>query len=87
MPYKLEATVVGQKGKCVAGHKVGDKIDLNDIKAPPICKGLLSALQSQAMVLKFDGNLPWLKDKDVARIACPDPENPVVVEIKRTKVE
>ncbi len=73
--------------ECPRGHKVGDKIDLNDIKAPPICKPLLNALQSPAMALMFGAELPWLKDKDVTRIACPDPENPVVVEIRRTKVD
>ncbi len=85
--YKLEATVVEQKGHCVAGHKVGDKFELNDIKAPSICRPLLNAIEAQAMVLKYGGDMPWLKDKDIARIACPDPENPVIVEIKRIKVE
>ena len=85
MIYKIEAVVVEQKGTCVAGHKVGDKIELNDIKAPSICRPLLNALNGQAMTLKYGGDMPWLKDKDVTRIACPDPENPVVVEIKRIK--
>lgn len=48
---------------------------------------MLNALQSPAMALMFGADLPWLKDKDVTRIACPDAENPLVVEIKRTKVE
>lgn len=56
--YKLETTVVEQKGNCVAGHKVGDKIDLNDITSPPICRPLLNALNAQAMVLKYGGNMP-----------------------------
>lgn len=85
--YKLEATVIEQKGHCVAGHKVGDKFDLNDIKAPPICRPLLNALNAQAMALKYGSNIPWLKDKDITRIVCPDPENPLVVEIKRIKEE
>lgn len=85
--YKLETTIVKQKGTCIAGHKVGDKIDLNDVKAPSICRPLLNVLNGQAMTLKCGGNMYWLKDKDVARIACPDPENPVVVEIKRIKLE
>ncbi len=85
--YKLEATVIEQKGFCVAQHKVGDKIDLNDIKAPPICRPLLNALNAQAMTLKYGGDMPWLKDKDTTKIACPDPENPIIVEIKRVKMD
>jgi len=84
--YKLEATIVEQKGHCAAGHKVGEKFDLNDVKAPPICKPLLNALEAQSMVLKFGGNMPWLKDKGITRIACPDPENPVIVELKRVEI-
>ncbi len=87
MLYEIKATVVEQKGTCVAGHKVGDEIDLNDIHAPKICRPLLNALEAQAMVLKYGGDMPWLKDKDTARVACPDPENPVIVEIKRVKQE
>lgn len=83
--YEITATVIEQKGTCVAGHKVGDTFDLNTIWAPKICRPLLNALASQAMVLKYGGDMPWLKDKDTARISCPDPENPLVVEIKRTK--
>lgn len=87
MMYELIATVIEQKGTCVAGHKVGDKIDLNSIWAPKICRPLLKALESQAMVLKYGGDMPWLKDKDIVRVSCPDPENPLVVEIKRIKKE
>ncbi len=85
MIYKLEATVVEQEGNCIAGYKVGDKIDLNDFKAPSICRPLLNALNAQAMVLKYEGDMPWLKDKEAIRITGSEPENLVVREIKRIK--
>ena len=33
--------------------------------------------------LQFGGHIPWEDDTNMARIACPDPDNPVVMEIRR----
>jgi uncharacterized repeat protein (TIGR04076 family) len=36
-------------------------------------------------VLRYGGEFPWEKDKDVTLVACPDVENPVVFKLRRLK--
>jgi uncharacterized repeat protein (TIGR04076 family) len=33
----------------------------------------------------FGGSFPWEKDPDVTTVACPDPDNPVVFELRRLR--
>jgi uncharacterized repeat protein (TIGR04076 family) len=80
---KIIARVISQKGTCEAGHKVGDEFVI-DQKAPAgFCTWALYTLFPFAEVLQFGGSFPWEKDGDTARVACPDPDNPVVFELRR----
>jgi uncharacterized repeat protein (TIGR04076 family) len=36
-------------------------------------------------VLRHGGEFPWEENKDKAHVACPDPFNPVVMELRRVK--
>jgi uncharacterized repeat protein (TIGR04076 family) len=36
-------------------------------------------------VLQFGGSFPWEEDRDKTTVACPDPANPVVFELKRLR--
>jgi len=80
---KVVATVVTQKGTCAAGHKVGDKFVMGDRTPPGMCSWAFYAIFPFAVVLQFGGSFPWGKDSDKITAACPDPENPVVFEIRR----
>ena len=80
---KIIARVVSQKGRCEAGHGVGDEFVI-DLTAPAgLCSWALYTLFPFAEVLQFGGSFPWEKDGDKARVACPDPDNPVVFELRR----
>jgi uncharacterized repeat protein (TIGR04076 family) len=81
---KVEVTVVSQKGKCVFGHKVGEKIvfDGRSVKGD-ICYSALMVLLPKVFALKYDASFPWAVDKNVIFNACPDGENPVVFEIRK----
>ena len=82
----IEVTVKSQKGKCAFGHKVGDKIafDGKTVKGN-ICYSALMVLLPKVYAMRYAAEFPWAKDKDAICNACPDAENPVAFEIRRTR--
>jgi uncharacterized repeat protein (TIGR04076 family) len=83
--YEVSATIISQEGKCVAGHKVGDKFLITDKTPPGMCAWAFYTIFPFASALQVGGSFPWEEDKDTAIIACPDPTNKVVYELKRLK--
>ncbi|MFC1953218.1 TIGR04076 family protein [Chloroflexota bacterium] len=81
---ELIAEVVSQKGTCAIGHRVGDKFTLGEKTVPDLCSWAYNSLFPFAKVLQFGGSLPWEKDKNKATVACPDADNPVVFELRRS---
>jgi uncharacterized repeat protein (TIGR04076 family) len=47
-----------------------------------MCSWAFYALFPFATVLQFGGSFPWEEDKDKTTVACPDPGNPVVFELR-----
>ena len=86
MPYIIEVTVKSQKGICAFGHKVGDRIifDGKSIKGD-ICYSALMTLLPKIYAMRYGAEFPWAENKDIIHNACPDPENPVVFEIRRVR--
>ena len=83
--YQFEVTVKSVSGDCIFGHKVGDKIffDGRTIKGD-ICYEVLSTILDRMNAMRFGVDYPFAKDNhNVINIACMDPYNPVVFEIKR----
>ena len=87
---KVILKVVSVKGHCAAGHKEGQEFDLSkdfmlgfsgDPKA--ICPSAFYAIYPSWGVLRHGGTLPWSENKDKAHVGCPDPFNPVVMELTR----
>jgi uncharacterized repeat protein (TIGR04076 family) len=78
------AKVISQKGTCEAQHRVGDEFVMGEKTPPNLCSWAFYYLFPCAAVLRFGGSFPWEKDKDKAIVACPDPANPVVFELRRT---
>jgi len=64
--------------------KVGDKIffDGRSITGD-ICYSALMTLLPKIYAMRYGVEFPWSKDGDTIFNACPDPENPVVFEIRR----
>lgn len=89
MPYKrIVVEVLSQKGKCVAGHKVGDKIVFEDDEVKgKLCIHAMYSMLPKVFAMKYEANFPWHKDKDNATHACPDGYNPVIFQITREKKE
>jgi len=91
-PAKVVLKIVSVKGTCNAGHKVGQEFDLSkeftlgyreDGRA--LCPSAFQAVFPSWRVLRFGGEMPWEKNKDLAHVACPDPVNPVVMELRRIR--
>ena len=84
--------IISVKGTCEAKHQVGQEFDLSGdftvgMSGHPktICTSLLYAIYPNYCVLRFGGSLPWEQNPDVAHVACLDPENPVVIQLKRIR--
>ena len=84
--YHVAIKVISQTGNCGNKHKVGEEWVIKDKKTPGgICLGAFIDLLPATRVLMFGGALPWETDPDVAHIACPDANNPVVFELRRLR--
>jgi len=80
---RVTAKVISQKGTCEAGHRMGDEYDITDKTPPGMCSWAFYTLFPFAEVLQFGGSFPWEEDPDKTTVACPDPGNPVVFELRR----
>jgi uncharacterized repeat protein (TIGR04076 family) len=78
------ARVISQKGTCAAQHKVGDEFVIGEQTPPSFCSWAFYSLFPFAQVLQFGGSFPWEQDRNKTTVACPDPTNPVVFELRRT---
>jgi len=81
--YRVIAKVVSRKGTC-ENHKVGDEFEIGEKTPPNVCSGAYNSLFPFAQVMLYGGSFPWARDPNKATIACPDPENAVVFELRRT---
>ncbi|MEE8469894.1 MAG: TIGR04076 family protein [Dehalococcoidia bacterium] len=80
---EVVARIVSQKGTCSAGHKAGDEFPIGGKTPAGMCSYAFYAIFPVVATLQFGGSLPWEDDPDKATLACPDPANPVVFELKR----
>ncbi|MFX0083762.1 MAG: TIGR04076 family protein [Candidatus Hodarchaeota archaeon] len=82
----LEIVKILERGECPLGHKVGDKFKYPD-DVGKICQSAYNSIYPSITTLRFDGSFPWSQDKDTTMVCCPDPNNPVVFKISRTKID
>jgi uncharacterized repeat protein (TIGR04076 family) len=83
--YNVSIKVISQKGSCEAGHRVGDQWLVGEKTPEGICLFAFSSLFPFITPLMYGGAFPWEKDPDATTVACPDPDNPVVFEIRRVR--
>jgi uncharacterized repeat protein (TIGR04076 family) len=81
--YKVVARIISIKGKCSLGHRVGDEFEIGHVTPIGMCSWAFYTIFPCATVLQYGGSLPWESDPDKAVVACPDPANPVVFELRR----
>jgi uncharacterized repeat protein (TIGR04076 family) len=82
--YQVIATVKGVKGKCNAGHQVGDHFEISCHNPAGLCGFFYHHLFPNLETFQFGGNLPWWQG-DVIQAQCPDANNLVTLELERSK--
>jgi uncharacterized repeat protein (TIGR04076 family) len=80
---EFQAKVVSIKGRCSAGHKVGDAFEINTHKTGGICGWCYHDLFPTLMTLAMGGRIPWWKNQDEFTYECPDKTNLVTFKIRR----
>ena len=83
--YDIAIKVISQKGTCNLGHKVGDNWVARSKTPEGICLSAFNSLFPNMRALTFGAVLPWESDPDFTDVACPDPVNPVVFELRRIR--
>lgn len=83
--YEVVAKVISQKGTCSAGHEVNDEFIIGEKTPSDLCSWAFCTVFPFASVLQFGASFPWEDNPDKTTVACPDPENPVVFELKRLR--
>jgi len=83
--YEVFVRVISQAGTCAQGHKVGDQWAIGRKTPEGICLSAFNSMYPHIRVLMFGGTCPWEDDPSATRVACPDPYNPVVFEVRRLR--
>ena len=82
--HAIKLEVISQKGTCVAGHQVGDRVEFDQQQVKgKICIHALYSILPKVFAMKYDARFPWLTDPGVAHHACPDGNNPVIFKVTR----
>ncbi len=87
--YKVIATIIEIRGTgvCSYGHKVGDQFEFTEKTPPGLCQFAYDSIRSAVAALLYGGQFPWAPNRDVTTWACPDPDVPVIFELKRIPLE
>lgn len=84
---QFKVTVESQRGVCGAGHKAGDEVLVGPGLPMSICALTYHCMYPNMRTLLNGGSLPWEKVENGFRLACPDPDNPVVFRVVRIAPE
>ena len=79
---KLIAKVIGVKGECSAGHRVGDTFEISCHNPGGLCGFFYHDIFPSLSTFQFGGNLPG-GEGDTIQLQCPDSYNLVTLELHR----
>jgi uncharacterized repeat protein (TIGR04076 family) len=82
--YKMVATVTDVKGKCSAGHTVGESFEISCHNPAGLCGFFYNKIFPSLQTFQFGGRMPWSKG-DSIQLQCPDIQNLVTIKLERTK--
>jgi uncharacterized repeat protein (TIGR04076 family) len=83
--FRIVGTIKEIKGKCNAGHKVGDTFELDGLDSGRLCGFFYHDIFPYLITLQFGGSFPWNENPDIAEYECPDRTNAVKIELKRIR--
>lgn len=82
--YRVTGTIKSVKGHCHAGHKAGQKVELDCHNTGGLCGFFYHDIFPTLTLLQFGGQYPW-GDPDRVKLECPDRENVVTIELQRQR--
>jgi uncharacterized repeat protein (TIGR04076 family) len=82
--YKMVAMVTDVKGKCSAGHTVGEGFEISCHNPAGLCGFFYNKIFPNLQTFQFGGCMPWWKG-DSINLQCPDTQNLVTIKLERTK--
>lgn len=82
--YKVIGTIIGVKGNCNAGHRLGDTFEISCHNPSGLCGFFYHDIFPTLATFQFGGNMPWWEG-DVIEVQCPDAENLVTMKLERSK--
>ena len=78
---RITATIKSIQGHCSAGHQAGEHFPISCHDSGGLCGFCYHNIFSNLQTLQFGGTMPWWQDS-VVTLACPDPHNRLVLELK-----
>jgi len=79
----LAGEVVAVEGRCGAGHKVGDKLNLSCWDSGGLCGFFYHDIFWYLSALQFGGEIPWAEDGKLS-LECPDKKNLVTLVLRQS---
>jgi len=80
--HRIVATVTDLKGKCNAGHVVGEQFEISCHNPAGLCGFFYHDIFPNLSTLQFGGKFPW-GDPDVLELECPDRFNLLTLRLER----
>jgi len=87
VPYVVVCRVLSVTGQCSFGHQQGDEIVFDgETMQGRICLHALYSMLPKVFAMRYGAQFPWLEGEHshASTHACPDAQNPVVFEVRRT---
>ena len=72
---KIILEILGVGGRCVWGHKKGQRLEVDIFNTGEVCGLLYSQAYRLINVLLSEKNSPWEKEPHIAHGVCPDTHN------------
>ncbi|MEM2465074.1 MAG: TIGR04076 family protein [Nitrososphaerota archaeon] len=82
--FRVIGTIKEIKGRCSAGHKVGDKFELSMHETSNLCGLFYHDIFPWILTLQLGGEIPW-GEKDAIELECMDRINAVRIELRRIR--
>lgn len=84
--YRVVGTIKTIKGKCSAGHQVGDQLELSGHNTGGLCGFFYHDIFPYIIMLQMGGGFPpgW-GNPDVVELECMDRVNAVKIELRRIR--
>jgi uncharacterized repeat protein (TIGR04076 family) len=81
---KVIGRIISIKGECHAGHKEGDSFDISCHNTAGLCGFFYHDIFPTLSTFQFGGKMPWWEG-DTIEVQCPDSNNLVIMELKRSE--